>query len=183
MNGRLLTGLRERRLRRGRAHRLYAALVEQARNPIFYRDLSVPDTVDGRFDLIVLHTFLIVRRVRSIPNGGVALGQAIFDVMMADMDQGLRVLGVGDLGVGRRIKTMTKAFMGRCQAYDAAWNGGPEAMAGALTRNVFRSEADVPKPEARAMARYAFAAEALLARQPDEAIGEGLLAFPSPRAA
>lgn len=117
---------------------LYAALVTQARLPGFYLDCGVPDTVDGRFDMIVLHTFLVLRRLKRDHDDTAELAQALFDIMFEDMDQNLREMGVGDLGVGRRIKAMAKAFYGRLVAYEAGLAGDDEILAGALRRNLFR---------------------------------------------
>ena len=96
-----------------RAAGLYGAVVAQARQVVFYRDLGVPDTVDGRFELIVLHMVLLLRRLNREGDDGAALRQALFDVLLDDMDRSLREMGVGDLGVGRRVKAMGKAFYGR----------------------------------------------------------------------
>jgi cytochrome b pre-mRNA-processing protein 3 len=177
----MLERLRARFARRDRAIALYDTLVGQARRPAFYRDLGVPDTLDGRFDMIVLHAFMVLRRLRGAGPEGVALGQAVFEVMFADMDQNLRQIGVGDLGVGRRVKAMTRAFMGRVGAYDLACREGPPAIAAALARNVFRSEVDVPA--ARALAAYVAASGAMLAALDDRAVMDGALAFATPDAA
>lgn len=180
LTGGLIGRLRARRARRERAHRLYTALVQQARAPAFYRDLGVPDTLDGRFDLIVLHAFLVVRRLRAIAGEGSALGQAVFDVMMADMDQGLRALGVGDLGVGRRIKAMSQAFMGRCAAYDEACRNGTDKLALALERNLYRSGGESPSRSAWVVARYVEESGARLASLADEDVVEGRICFATP---
>ncbi|MEX2297639.1 MAG: ubiquinol-cytochrome C chaperone family protein, partial [Dongiaceae bacterium] len=101
------------------ARALYEAAVEQARSPAFYTALGVPDTVDGRFELIALHGFLVMHRLKTEPGEGPPLAQALFDFMFADMDAALREMGAGDLGVGRRVKTMAKSFLGRVAAYEA----------------------------------------------------------------
>ncbi|MCP4330785.1 MAG: hypothetical protein GY791_20545 [Alphaproteobacteria bacterium] len=118
---------------------LYMAAVGQARRGTFYRSGGVPDTLDGRFDMIALHVFLILHRLRSAHGRGKLVGQALFDTMFADMDENLRELGVGDLAVGRRVKTMAKALYGRIAAYQAAL-GSPRAddLAAALSRNLYR---------------------------------------------
>ncbi|MGH6719194.1 MAG: ubiquinol-cytochrome C chaperone family protein, partial [Alphaproteobacteria bacterium] len=169
----ILERWRGRRARRATAHRIYVALVEQARQPAFYDTLGVPDTLDGRFDMIVLHLFLVLRRLRAAGGEGTALGQAVFDVMFADMDQSLRELGVGDLGVGRRITAMTKAFMGRVDAYAQACASGPDALAAAIARNVYRE----PGRDASALARYAAASAAVLAALADDAVLAGQVGF------
>jgi cytochrome b pre-mRNA-processing protein 3 len=130
-------------LRRGRFERagfdLYGAAVAAAREPFLYETLGVPDTLDGRFDLIGLHVFLVIRRVKREPAPGRALAQAVFDAMFADMDINLREMGVGDLSVGRKMKTMWEAFHGRSAAYAAAMAAADRpALEAALIRNVWR---------------------------------------------
>lgn len=171
---------RARAARRDRAHALYTALVEQARSPAFYRDLSVPDTVDGRFDMIVLHCFLVLRRLRAAGAEGTALGQAVFEVMFADMDQNLRQMGVGDLGVGRRVKAMTQAFMGRVAAYEKAMGEGTAALAATVARNVYRVEPDAAPPGAKVLADYVFACDRTLGGQDAASVMDGRLDVPAP---
>ncbi|MGE4314382.1 MAG: ubiquinol-cytochrome C chaperone family protein, partial [Pseudobdellovibrionaceae bacterium] len=97
---------------------LYTAAVTAARREVFYENLSVPDTLDGRFDMICLHVSLLVDAITppetEKPN---ALGQAVFDVMFKDMDLNIREMGIGDLGVPRHIKKMMRALKGRFMAY------------------------------------------------------------------
>ena len=130
------------------AEELYRAIVLQARRPAFYLVCGVADTPDGRWDLIVAHTVLVLRRLRCAPEETRDLGQALFDLMFADMDQNLREMGVGDLAVGKRIKAMAKGFYGRLAAYDRALSDG-DAIAltaaglGNLYRNMQPEEAQV----------------------------------------
>lgn len=120
------------------ALKLYATAVTRARMPAFYTDWGVPDTVEGRFDMIVLHVYVVLRRIKGQGAAADGLGQALFDVLFADVDQNLRELGVGDLGVGKRVKDMASSFYGRIGAYDAALaEGGDSALAEALRRNVY----------------------------------------------
>jgi cytochrome b pre-mRNA-processing protein 3 len=120
-----------------RAKQLYVRVVEQARLPAFYRDLGVPDTVDGRFEMIVLHMMMMLRALRRDGDDGTELGQLMFDVMMDDMDSSLREMGAGDLGVGRRVKAMAQAFYGRATAYEEALAADDEALNQALRRNLY----------------------------------------------
>ena len=106
------------------ADRLYRDLVARARAPAFFRELGVPDTPEGRFEMIGLHAALILLRLQREGAAGEALGQALFDLMFADLDQGLRELGVGDLGVGRQVKRLAGQFYARLRALDAAIQGG-----------------------------------------------------------
>lgn len=117
---------------------VYARLVEAARAPALYRHLAVPDTLDGRFEMLVLHAVLFFRRLRSEDEEARRLGQEVFETMFRDMDASLREIGVGDLTVPKRIKTMIEAFYGRGAAYDAAIDGGDAAaLEAALVRNVY----------------------------------------------
>src|SRR5690348_7310416 len=104
---------------------IYGMIVTQAREPVFYRDLAVPDTVDGRFDLLLLHLWMVLRRLRSAASG-MEPAQALFDRFCEDMDDNLREMGVGDLAVPRRMQAFGEAFYGRSRAYDLALGPGAE---------------------------------------------------------
>ena len=82
---------------------LYGMIVAQARLPVFYRDYAVADTVNGRFDLIVLHLALLLDRLASDPDSQ-SLGQGIFDRFCEDMDDNLREMGIGDLKVPKEMR-------------------------------------------------------------------------------
>jgi len=119
------------------AERLYDTAVAQARQPVFYARCGVPDTVDGRFDMVVLHVSLLIRRLRRGGDGGQGLAQTLFDTTFRDMDRSLREMGVGDLGVARRVKDMAKAYYGRAEAYDQALDAGEaDLLREALRRNL-----------------------------------------------
>jgi len=121
------------------ARKIYASLVEQARQPSFYLSCDVPDTPDGRFDMILVHAVLVLRRLKRDHDKTADLSQSVFDLMFADMDQNLRELGIGDMGVGKRIKAMAKAFYGRAQAYEAGLEEETtDALNQALARNLYR---------------------------------------------
>ena len=137
---RLTARRRARRATARTADRLYAAAVAQARAPGFYA-AGIPDTFDGRFDLLVLHVFLLVRRLRRDGRAGETLAQALFDATFDDMDRTLREMGVGDLGVPKRVKAMARAFYGRAAAYDAALDAPDDTrLAAALGRNLLGDE-------------------------------------------
>ena len=150
-------------LGRGRYERrgfeLYAAVVAAARDPYFYAELGVPDTLDGRFDLVGLFASLVIRRLRSLPPPGPAVAQAVFDAMFSDMDINLRELGVGDMTVARNVRAMWEAFHGRATVYEAALaDPEPAALEDAVARNVWRGA------EATGAARLAAAIRAQVAR-------------------
>jgi len=158
---------------------LYGAIVAQARQPALFVDYGVPDTLDGRFDMIVLHTVLVLRRLRGEPAPTGERAQALFDLFMADMDRSLREMGVGDTTVPKRIKRMAEAFYGRLGAYVGALDAGDRpALAAALARNVHPDGADAAL--AGRLARYAEAAAAALAVAAPGDILAGRVEFPDP---
>ncbi len=149
-----------------RARALYEGVVAQARQPGFYRDCGVPDSVDGRFELIALHAFVVLHRLKADPTDTEALGQALFDVMFQDMDQSLRELGAGDLGVGPRVKRMAQGLYGRIAAYEAGLSDPATVLEAALRRNLFGTVTPEPA-QVEAMAAYLRGAvEALTQWQP-----------------
>lgn len=115
-------------------------IVTQARQPGFYESFGVPDTVEGRFDLVVLHLWMILRQLRPA-GAGSPLSQALFDHFCSDLDANLREMGVGDLAVPKRMQRFGEAFYGRAAAYDAAVAAGHEALAQALCKNVLNGGA------------------------------------------
>lgn len=167
-------------LRRSRHERtgflLYGAAVRAARDPFFYERLLVPDTLDGRFDVLGTHAFLMIRRLQHAAAPGPALAQAVFDAKFSDMDGTLREIGVGDLSVGKRVRAMWEAFHGRAASYEAALAAGDAAaLAEALARNVWRGAAAGAAP--LAYARLMRAQDAHLAAQPLAAFAEGRADF------
>lgn len=127
---------RDKRAQRKAAEALYRRIVAAARNETFYRDVGVPDTLDGRFEMLALHTVLVCRRLAAEGEKGADLGQGVFDVMIEDLDLNLRELGVNDPSLGKRVKEMARAFYGRRDAYAAALDSGDEAaLEEAINRN------------------------------------------------
>jgi cytochrome b pre-mRNA-processing protein 3 len=159
---------------------LYGLIVAQARAPSFYAGYLVPDTVEGRFDMIVLHLALVLRRLRREPAALRAVGQRVFDLFCTDMDHSLREMGVGDLAVPKQMRRLGEAFYGRALAYDRALEGEcEEPLAPALARILFPSASATP-PEAVRLAGYVRATEACLNGQLGAAIATGVLHFPDP---
>ena len=112
----------------------YTAIMAQARKPDHYGAGAVPDSFDGRFDMLAIHVHLVLRRLRSEGMARDDIGQALFDMFFRDMDQAMREAGVGDLGVGKKIRKMAQAFYGRAAAYDAAMGKAAPAKANAETK-------------------------------------------------
>jgi cytochrome b pre-mRNA-processing protein 3 len=161
---------------RGTIEAIYGMIVTQAREPLFYRNFGVPDTVNGRFDLLVLHLWIVLRRLTPL-EGGTGLSQALFDRFCDDMDGNLREMGVGDLTVPKRMQAFGEAFYGRAAAYDLALSAGPEALAQALCKNILNgSELD----KARGLAIYAEATIAALASLDEATLLGASWNFPAP---
>lgn len=175
----MLGFLRRRRFERA-GYELYCAAVAAARQPWFYRDLGVPDTLDGRFDLVGLHAFLVIRRLSALPPPGPDVSQALFDAMFSDMDINLREMGVSDLSVGKRVKAMWEAFHGRSAAYESALAANDDAaLAEALIRNVWRGAAPAPDGPRR-LAQLVRHHVATLEQLDPTALQAGTLSFPAP---
>ena len=154
---------------------LYLAIITQARLPIFYDKGGVPDTIDGRFDMILLHMFLLMRRLK----GEDKLKQQLFDLMFADMDHNLREMGVGDMSIGKKIKPMIGAFYGRAQAYENALAENDEALATALQRNLYGKKPASPEV-AQNMAQYVRQSSTELGTQTLENIMSSRIFFAAP---
>lgn len=156
---------------------LYGMIVAQARLPVFYRDYAVADTVNGRFDLIVLHLALVIDRLTE--NGALGPGgQALFDHFCRDMDDNLREMGISDLKVPKEMKVMGQAFYGRSRAYLEAL-GNRRALVAALTKNIFGGAPSALQAAPR-LADYLGAAVADMKAQDVAAILEGRVQFPDP---
>lgn len=138
---------------------LCAAIGARAREPVFFTAFKVPDSIDGRFDLVALHAWLVLDRLRE--QGMKDVSQGVIDSLFTGFDESLRDLGVGDIGIGHRMKKMADAFYGRLSAYSDA--GDEDALTRAIQRNVYRDES-AHEPEANALAKYARAAQDFLAR-------------------
>ena len=155
--------------------RVYEAIVAAARHPRLYAGWGVPDTVDGRFDMLALHLFMVLDRMKGVEQ---AFRQRLTDTFFADMDRSLREMGVGDLSVAKKIRKMAEAFYGRVAAYDAAMAQGQEAFTAALTRNVYASSS--APTGADQLADYGMAVSRHLMTQAPDAIAAGSVTFPQP---
>lgn len=160
------------------ARRLYVAVVEQARQPDFYTACGVPDTVTGRFDLIALHGFLVMNRLKD-STAMRPLAQALSDVVVDDMDRNLREMGTGDLSVGKKVKRIMEGYFGRLEGYEQALSDDDKGLAAALGRNLF---AGVTPSDGQlaALVRYVRREAAGLADQPVDRMEAGAVTFGPP---
>jgi len=170
-----------RKPRNAQAESLYQAIVAQARAPRLYSDFGVPDSLDGRYESIVLHLVLVLRRLKREFPEGVELAEALQEAFFDDMDRSLREMGAGDLGVGKRVKRMAEGFMGRLAAYEGALDDaqdgvgdGGEAgeLRAVLRRNVFGTLEEGQGDDA-ALAAYALAQAAALEAQAGVELRDG----------
>ena len=145
---------------------VYGEIVAAARQPVIYADWHVPDTPLGRYEMISLHLLLVLNRLRDLGMRGKDLAQNLTDEFFKDVEHSIRELGIGDMGVPKRMKKLVRMFYGRAAAYDAALRAGDEpALAAALHRNV-RPDLEA-WPEATALAAYALATTEGLALIPE----------------
>ena len=143
------------------AFEAYRAIVAQSRQPRFYADWLVPDTVTGRFDMISLHLALLLRRLKG-ESSAREFGQALVDLFFRDMDRSLRELGVTDLGVPAKVKKMGNVFYGLVGALGDALDRGVDDVEAVVTRNVYGETT----PHAATLAAYLVEEAARLGREP-----------------
>lgn len=161
---------------------LYASIVAAARQERFYSEWQVPDTPLGRFEMLSLHMFLFQHRMRDEKDGARDIAQTLIDDFFTDVDHSLRELGIGDLGVPKRMKKLAKMYFGRTAAYgDALDRGDVEALAAALARNIRPDAASWP--ETAQLAHYVVASDKALAAQSTADICGGNIRFPAPESA
>lgn len=155
---------------------LHDGLVAQIRQPVFYLGFRVPDTFEGRFDLLVLHAALVIRRLRELDAEGQALAQQLVDTMFVRFDVALRELGVSDVAVPKRMKRLAEAFKGRSVAYDEALSASDfTRLDAAVTRNVLGDLAN-----GGGLARYALAVHTRIEATSLAEFHGGDLPFPDP---
>jgi cytochrome b pre-mRNA-processing protein 3 len=150
----------------GPAETAHAAIVEQSRRPFLYRELGAPDSLPGRFEVLVLHAALYLRRLRGEGPEAQALGQEVFDVLFRALDANLREIGIGDLTVPKKMNSMVRSFYDGAATYDSALDAGDEAaLEAALARIVYGGAPADPHAPA-GLAAYVRRAEKALAAQP-----------------
>ncbi|MGE3247990.1 MAG: ubiquinol-cytochrome C chaperone family protein [Beijerinckiaceae bacterium] len=160
--------------------RLLEALMAQARQPAFYAALAVPDSVDGRFEMVALHAGLIVRRLERAAAPGPDMARDLTDAVFSRFEVALREMGVGDLTVPKRMKKMAESYLGRTQAYGAALEARDACvLAQALARNIYGEDDLANAPFAGPMADYVLASADILAKLDDARLIEARLEWPA----
>lgn len=138
------------------AYETYAQIVSQARDPRLFQEFAIPDTLDGRFEAIVLHLFVHLEAwEKQYGKEREEFSRLVMEAFFADMDRSLRELGVGDTGVGRRVKQMAKAFYGHAQAYRETIDNR-EAFVEALKRNAYGTLKEIPAGKPERLAEYVY---------------------------
>jgi cytochrome b pre-mRNA-processing protein 3 len=143
--------LKKKNIHQEAAKAVYAQLLDRTRAQVFYKGYGVPDTFNGRFDVLVLHVFLIVNRMKDEGAAGRDFNQALFDATFADMDQTLREMGIGDMGVPKHMRRMMKGFNGRVHAYTEALED--ETMEYAIRRNIYAGR-EIPQEQFEKLEDY-----------------------------
>lgn len=168
-----------RRKSRDAEHRVYCEIVAQARQEVFYTDFLVPDSVDGRFDLIVAHAVLFFRRMQGEGAEAAEFAQNVFDLFFQDMDASLREMGVSDTRVPKKVRVMGEAFYGRADAYIPSLEAkDADTLAEALGRNVYP---DQPEPVAqKRLALYMLKGAEVLSDQSATDLMAGNVRWPDP---
>lgn len=176
----MLRTLKRRAQFQRKAGEIYGVIVTQARQPAFYARLGIPDTPTGRYEMVVIHLFLVLERLRGEGSSTEPVAQELVDAFVADMDDSLRELGTGDIGVPRRVKRAAAGFYERSKAYREAVAAGGRALEPALARHL--QAPDAGDARMGALADYVRAAAASLAGQQAAELIDGRLSFPDPSA-
>ena len=177
MFDRLFRGQREARA----AAEFFGKIVAQARRPDFYRDLGVPDSLDGRFDMVALHVFLVMHRLKGQGAAAEARSQRLYEVMLDDFEKSLMEMGVGDSGIPHRMKRIARGMAGRIDAYHRALESADDRLLEvALDNNLYGTVLETDPAGLAAMARYVRATVALLAEQPLDGLLAGAIRFAAP---
>lgn len=175
----MLNWIRERKQRRELAARLLQVVIDQARRPTFYASYGVPDTMLGRYEMVCLHAYMLLRRLKRAGGQGPRLAQTLHDQIFDDFDVALREVGLGDMGISKRMKKLARNLHGRISAYERGLEAGDAEMAAALRRNLYAS-AEPSDDEVAAMIGYVrIARDAVDACSPD-ALWEARPVFPEP---
>ena len=181
----MLARLRRAMRRSAQVQELYHRIVAQARLPAFYDKGGVPDTVDGRFEILALHMVAVLRVLKSRDMGVKRFAQELYDFMFYAMDVGLREDSVGDGGVRKQIRRLTESFSGRVVAYERALtqtqsDDDAQKLDRVLRRNLFGTldDVDFDPSMGAAFAVYFVDLVAELERQGQAAVLAADIVFP-----
>ena len=158
------------------AKSLYGASILAARRPYFFVECGVPDSPEGRFEMLALSAFLVLNRLKKFENLA-DLSQTYFDVMFDDIDSNLRELGVSDISVGKKVKKLAQSFYGRIKSYEAGLEDETdEALHLVINRDLLRGT-EAEKANIEKLAKYVRAEHEFLSRQDSDSLGAGKVSF------
>lgn len=173
-------GLFRNKARDAQIARLYDQILAQSRDPALFLQGGVPDTVEGRTDMMLLHLFLLMHRLHDEQSEVVDIAQGVCDRFFAELDRAMREMGVGDLTVPKKMRKIADIYTGCSSSYGNALKQPDDAeLAEAILRNVFGRDED-RRPQARALAFYVRHASKALADASLASLAGGSLPFPSP---
>lgn len=165
--------------RRNKAQALYNAAAQKARDPKFYTVMEVPDTLDGRFEMLCLITAIVMVRLSDFGKEGQRLSQDLFDKMFKTAEKSLREIGIGDMGIPKHMKRMMSGFNGRVNALDQALSGNVEKgkadIKKHLRRNLYSTNDDVDDAKIDEMADFVYLYKKALDKKELNSIRQGLL--------
>ena len=173
----MLKNFNERKRLKATARQIYGSIVTQARSPLFYAVWKVPDSIEGRFEMVVMHLVLVMRRLKGAGAKPQDLSRLIAEAFVDDMDDSLREMGVSDLKVPKHMRKAGDAFHGRLRAYSEALDG--EDMTGlraSLMRNIVMAR-EGEGPDVDALADYMVRSGNRLAELPEDDLLAGMVAF------
>lgn len=153
------------------------AIIAQARQPVFYIHFQVPDTTEGRFEVLMLHLFIALHALRAHPEAA-TFQQQLFDAAFQQLDWNLREIGVGDMTVGKKIQRMAEIFYGRVTQYSAALAGGEALLAGVLGETLYPATATPAAAVLAELARYVASAVAGISADAAASVASGQILFP-----
>lgn len=171
----MIFGLFRRSANRKVIERLHGEIVDAARNRSLFTEYAIEDSFEGRFESIALHASLVLRRLNAMAAPAPAMAQDLADAQFRHFEIALREIGIGDVSVPKRMKTLAEAFLGRAAAYDQALRAGAPALKAALARNVYCNHENPGR-----LARYVAAMHLALEKAPLEAFATGPVPFPEP---
>ncbi|MDB5508294.1 MAG: Ubiquinol-cytochrome c chaperone [Hyphomicrobiales bacterium] len=177
----MIFGLFRRSPNKALVDKLHGEIMAGVRQPALYLDLGVPDTFEGRFEMLALHGALVIRRLKAMAEPAPDLAQELTDGIFRHLDATLREMGVGDITVPKRMKKHAQAFAGRAVAYGEALDRRDEgALMIALARNVYGDETRATEARTQALARYVENVAAHLEARKFEDFLQGVVGFPAP---
>jgi cytochrome b pre-mRNA-processing protein 3 len=156
---------------------LYDAIMAQARLPIYYQRLGVPDTLEGRFSVLTLNLFAVLRRLKGGGAEARATAQGLADRFVTDMDTVLREIGVGDLAVPKKVRKLVAGGANLIEGYDRAAAAGGEELETAIADSLPLDEEEARAVSAK-LTPYVNALLEGLKQQPINDICAGRIRFP-----